>query len=57
MTQDEYQKIIASVERAMNENIGNRINEYTGTGILSVIAREVSVFVEDDCQIEDPQAY
>lgn len=48
MTQDEYQKTIASVERAMNENIGNRINEYTGTGILSVIARELSVLVKDD---------
>jgi hypothetical protein len=46
MKQTEYQCIISIIEKALNENIGHRINEYTGTGILQIVAKQISELVE-----------
>jgi hypothetical protein len=48
MKQDECQKVINLIQEALNENAGHRINEYTGTGILSVLARQIGELVNDD---------
>lgn len=46
MKESEYQCIIGIIERALNENIGHRINEYTGTGILQIVAKQINELVE-----------
>jgi hypothetical protein len=48
MKQDECQKVINLIQEALNENVGHRINEYTGTGILTVLARQIGELVNDD---------
>lgn len=46
MKTTEYQRIIEFIEKALNENAGHRINEYTGTGILQVLAKQIGDMVE-----------
>ncbi len=48
MKQDECQKVINMIQEALNENAGHRINEYTGTGILTVLAKKIGELVEDE---------
>lgn len=47
MKTTQYQRIIQLIEKALNENAGHRINEYTGTGILQVLAKQIGEMVED----------
>lgn len=47
MKQSEFERIIKLIEKALNENSGNRINEYTGTGILHILARDIGQLVEE----------
>jgi hypothetical protein len=48
MKQAEFECIIKIVEKALNENAGHRINEYTGTGILHIIAKQIGELLEKE---------
>jgi hypothetical protein len=48
MTNNEYERIIEIMQKALNENAGHRINEYTGTGILHIVAKQISELVEKE---------
>jgi hypothetical protein len=51
MNSQEFECIIKIVEKALNENAGHRINEYTGTGILNIIARQVGELVDKEPEV------
>lgn len=55
MKTTEYQRIIELIEKALNENAGHRINEYTGTGILQVLAKQICEMVEADDDISSQE--
>jgi hypothetical protein len=48
MKTTEYERIIELIQKALNENAGHRINEYTGTGILQVLAKQIGEMVETE---------
>jgi division protein CdvB (Snf7/Vps24/ESCRT-III family) len=50
MKRTEYERIIKQIETALNENVGHRINEYTGTGILTVLARQIGELVTEEAE-------
>jgi division protein CdvB (Snf7/Vps24/ESCRT-III family) len=50
MKRTEYECIIKQIETALNENVGHRINEYTGTGILTVLARQIGELVTEEAE-------
>jgi hypothetical protein len=54
MKRSEYQCIIKQIETALNENIGNRINEYTGTGILTILAKQIGELVTEESDNDLP---
>ena len=53
MKNSDFESIIALIEKALNENAGVRINEYTGTGILHILARDIGKLVDNPQGADD----